>query len=65
MQFHDIYGLRHKDEVAILQPGKPAATYMITEDSHLVITEHNAELEKDALAFIVALDVLYKKRLFK
>ncbi|MDT8281556.1 MAG: sulfatase-like hydrolase/transferase [Gammaproteobacteria bacterium] len=65
MQFHDIYGLRRKDEVAVLQPDKPAATYTVTKDDHLILTEHNIELEKDALAFIVTLDLLYNQQLHR
>ena len=65
MQFHDIYGLRRKNEVAVLQPGKPATTYSITDDDHLVLSKHNIELEKDALAFIITLDLLYNQQLFQ
>lgn len=65
LQFHDIYALRHKNEVAILQPGKPAATYLISGDDKLTVAAQNAELEKDALAFIVTLDYLYKQQLFR
>jgi phosphoglycerol transferase MdoB-like AlkP superfamily enzyme len=64
MQFHDIYGLRRGNEVAVLQPDKPAATYTVTEDDHLVLSKHNVELEKDALAFIVTLDLLYNQQLY-
>jgi len=63
MQFHDIYGLRRKNEIAVLQPGKPATTYNITKGDHLVLSKHNTELEKDALAFIITLDLLYNQQL--
>jgi len=63
MQFHDIYGLRKRDEIAVLQPGKPATTYSIAKDDHLILSKHNIELEKDALAFIITLDLLYNQQL--
>jgi phosphoglycerol transferase MdoB-like AlkP superfamily enzyme len=64
LQFHDIYGLRYKNEIAVLQPGAPAETYLIDENDRLILTEHNVELEKDNLAFIITLDILYQKKLF-
>ncbi len=64
MQYHDIYGLRYEDEVAVIQPGKPPVTYNVTENDHLVLAGHNKDLEKDALAFIIALDKLYRKQLY-
>jgi phosphoglycerol transferase MdoB-like AlkP superfamily enzyme len=63
MQFHDIYGLRRKNRIAILQAGKPATTYNITKDDRLVLSKHDKELEKDALAFIITLDLLYNQQL--
>lgn len=65
LQYHDIYGLRYKGEIAVLQPGQPAETYRISEEDHLTLTEHNSELEKDALAFIVTLDLLYREQLYR
>ncbi len=65
LQFHNIYGLRHKDEIAILQPGKAAQTWRVTQDMKLVRAAHNVELEKDALAFVVALDALYRNQLYR
>ena len=64
LQFHDLYGLRYADEIAIIQPDKPAETYRVTAEDHLVSKEHNAELEKDALAFVIVLDYLYRNRLY-
>ncbi len=64
MQYHDIYGLRYKNEVAVIQPGKPPVTYNVTEDDHLILAGHDSDLEKDALAFIIALDKLYRKQLY-
>jgi len=63
MQFHDIYGLRRKNRIAILQAGKPATTYTITKNDRLVLSKHDKELERDALAFIITLDLLYSQQL--
>jgi phosphoglycerol transferase MdoB-like AlkP superfamily enzyme len=65
LQYHDIYGLRHKNQIAVLQPGKPAETYLVSAEDHLTPTEHNIELEKDALAFIITLDHLYSQQQFR
>jgi phosphoglycerol transferase MdoB-like AlkP superfamily enzyme len=64
LQFHDIYGLRCDDEIAIVQPGKQAETYQIDEKDHLSKVQHNLELEDDALAFIITLDALYSNKLY-
>jgi phosphoglycerol transferase MdoB-like AlkP superfamily enzyme len=65
LQYHDIYGLRYKNEIAILQPGKPAETYRVDDNDRITLTEHNAELEKDALAFIITLDLLYSEQSYR
>ncbi len=64
MQFNENYALRVGDKVAIVRPQKPAETFMYVE-KHLVPTEHDVELEKDALAFVIGLNHLYDKRLFR
>lgn len=64
MQFNENYALRVDDKVAIVRPQKPAETFMYVE-KHLVPTEHDVELEKDALAFVIGLNHLYDKRLFR
>jgi arylsulfatase A-like enzyme len=64
LQFHELYGLRYEDEIAIIQPDKPAETYRVTAGDHLEPAGHNAALEKDALAFVVVLDYLYRNRLY-
>lgn len=64
MQFNENYALRVGDKVAIIRPQKPAETFMYVEE-HLVPTEHDVELEKDALAFVIGLNHLYDKRLFR
>jgi phosphoglycerol transferase MdoB-like AlkP superfamily enzyme len=64
LQFHELYGLRYEDEIAIIQPDKPAETYRVTAEDHLEPAAHNTALEKDALAFVVVLDYLYRNRLY-
>ena len=72
MQFNNNYALMHKDKVAVLRPGKKAVTYrydrnkeLALNDKHLIEIEHDSELEKDVLAFIVSMNHLYDKGLFK
>ena len=64
MQFNENYALRVGDEVAVIRPNKIPKTFLY-KDEHLVPTKHNRELEKDALAFIVTLNYLYKEQLFR
>ncbi len=64
MQFNENYALRVGDEVAIIRPRKAAQTFKYV-DEHLVPIAHNEELEKDALAFVLGLNHLYDKRLFR
>jgi len=64
MQFHQMYGLRVGDEIAIIQPKETPVTMKI-KDGHLVEAPHNIELEKDVLAFVIGLNELYQKQLFK
>jgi len=64
MQFNENYALRVGDKIAIVRPQKAAETFMYVK-KHLVPTEHDVELEKDALAFVVGLNHLYDKRLFR
>ncbi|MCF6310154.1 MAG: sulfatase-like hydrolase/transferase [Sulfurimonas sp.] len=72
MQFHSSYALRVDDKVAIIRPGKKPMTFLYTKKDemkvifeHLVKIESDVELEKDALAFVVALDYLYNNKLYK
>lgn len=72
MQFNDNYALMVKDKVAVIRPGKEASTYrydrnkaFVKMDKHLVEVEHDAELEKDTLAFILSMNNLYDKSLFR
>ncbi|MCK5379017.1 MAG: sulfatase-like hydrolase/transferase [Acidobacteria bacterium] len=64
MKFHDIYALRHRDEVAIIQPGVGSLTFAYV-DGHLEQRQSNVELEKDALAFVVVLDDLYQNKRYR
>ena len=64
MQFNENYALRVGNKVAIVRPRRTAETFMYV-DKHLVATSHDAELEKDALAFVIGLNHLYSKRLFR
>ena len=64
MQFHQMYGLRVADEIAIIQPEEEPITMKIV-DGRLIEIEHNIELEKDVLAFVIGLNELYQKQLFK
>ncbi len=63
MQFHDSYALRKDNKVAIIRPNKEAMTFLY-KNKHLVKTDSDAELEKDALAFIIVLDNLYNEKLY-
>jgi len=64
LQYHDIYGLRSGNKIAIAQPDKPSQTYMVIEGDHLKATQHDVELEKDTQAFVIMLNELYRKRQF-
>ena len=64
MQFYTAYALRKDDKVAVLRPDKQPVTFLY-QDKKLIETDADVELENDALSFIVALDYLYKKKLFR
>ena len=64
MQFNSSYALRVEDKVAILRPGKEPLSFLY-QDSHLVPTEHDEELEKDVRAFVIVLNELYEKQLYR
>ncbi len=64
MQFNDTYALRIGDKVAVLRPEKEALTFHYQNQEMLPI-EHDIELEKKALAFILTMNHLYEKRLYK
>lgn len=64
MQFHTDYALMVDNRVAVMRPNKNPVTFLY-QDRHLVKADHDEELEKNALAFIITLDHLYNKRLYR
>jgi len=64
MQFNENYALRVDNKVAVVIPSQPAKTYQYV-DEHLKEIEHDKELEKDALAFVITLNYLYDKQKYK
>lgn len=64
MMFNDTFALRDHDNIAILQPNKEAQSFRYIHE-HLKPLPHNKELEKDALAFIIVLDDMYNKKLYR
>jgi len=64
MQFNENYALRVGDRVAVVRPRKKAQTFKYI-NYHLVEVEHDDALEKDALAFVIGLNHLYDKQLFR
>jgi phosphoglycerol transferase MdoB-like AlkP superfamily enzyme len=64
MQFNETYALRKDNKVAIVRPNQPPLTFDYI-DQHLQSTEHDIELETDALAFVIVLDHLYQNKLYK
>ena len=72
MQFHSSYALRADDKVAIVRPGQKPLTFIyknpesyLDKSNHLTLSDHDEELEKDALAFVVILDHMYNKKLYR
>jgi hypothetical protein len=64
MQFHTSYALRVEDKVAIIRPNKEPITFLY-KNSHLVETTPDRELEQDVQAFVILLNYLYEKRVYK
>jgi phosphoglycerol transferase MdoB-like AlkP superfamily enzyme len=64
MQFNENYALRIGDTVAVVRPRKKAQTFKYVKN-HLVEIEHNKELERNALAFVIGLNHLYDKQLYR
>jgi phosphoglycerol transferase MdoB-like AlkP superfamily enzyme len=64
MQFHQMYGLRVGNEIAIIQPEEDPITMRIS-NGKLVETTHNIELEKDTLGFIIGINALYQQKKFR
>ena len=72
MQFHTSYALRVDDKVTVIAPNEKPSTFIyktpstyLDKDNHLTPVPNDTELEKDALAFVVTLDYLYEKKLYK
>ena len=72
MQFNNNYALMIKDKVAVLRPGKVPNTYIYNRDKNLKLTDkhlipiaHDVELEKDILAFVLVMNHLYDKGLYR
>ena len=63
MQFHTTYALRINDEIAVIQPNTKAQTFFY-ENKRLKPIKSNTELEKNALAFVIALNYIYEKKLY-
>ena len=64
MQFNDTYAYRVKDKVSVLRPDKEALTFRY-ENKKMIPVEHDLELEKNTLAFILTMNYLYEKQLYK
>ncbi len=64
MQFNDTYALRIGDKVTVLRPDKEPLTF-IYKDNKMIPAKHDVEMEKNTLAFILTLNYLYQKRLYK
>jgi len=64
MQFNENYALRVGNRVAVVVPSQPAETYEYVGE-HLKAIEHDEELERDALAFVITLNHLYDKQLYR
>jgi phosphoglycerol transferase MdoB-like AlkP superfamily enzyme len=64
MQFNNSYALRVKERVAIVRPQKEPQTFLYKE-KHLIPTAHDKELEHNALAFVLGLNYLYDKQLYR
>jgi len=64
LQFNENYALRVDDKVAVVRPDKKPLTFKYINE-RLKRTDHDRELEKDALAFVIALNYLYDKRAYR
>lgn len=64
MQFNENYALKVGDKVAVVRPRAVAQTFKYV-NKRLVSTSHDVELEKDALAFVIGLNHLYDRQLYR
>ncbi|EQB39258.1 hypothetical protein M947_07255 [Sulfurimonas hongkongensis] len=72
MQFHSSYALRVDDKVAVVRPGQKPLTFLykkpityLDKSNHLTPIVQDKELQRDALAFVITLDHIYNKKLYK
>lgn len=63
MLFNEFYALREGNSVAVLGPNIKPKTYKY-ENSRLIESEQNKNLEESALALIWVLNDLYKNKLY-
>jgi phosphoglycerol transferase MdoB-like AlkP superfamily enzyme len=64
MNFNGTYGLLRGDQVAVLRPDKPAQTYRY-DGSRLHDAPADAELQRDALALVHAVEDLYESQRYR
>jgi len=64
MQYGDANGFLVKNKIAIHQPGHAARTFAFI-DGHLKPTEHDVELERDALAHLLWAERTYRERRYR
>ncbi len=67
MNFNGNFALRRGDQVAVLRPNKPAATFALPAGSwgRLVAQADDAELQRDALALVQVMQDQYDRRLYR
>ncbi len=63
-EFHEMYDLIVGIKLQLFSLEKKLVTMNIKE-GNLVSSQHNTELEKDILAFVIGINELYQKKLFK
>ncbi|HTE42176.1 MAG TPA: LTA synthase family protein [Steroidobacteraceae bacterium] len=64
MQYGDANGFRVGDKVVVHQPHMSAETFLY-KDGRLLPTEHDVELERDALAHLLWADTTYRERQYR
>jgi phosphoglycerol transferase MdoB-like AlkP superfamily enzyme len=65
MQFMETNAFRVEDRLVILQPGKPPVQFRVANDSTLHPVPLDAALSRDALAHVVAAELLYKNKQYR
>ncbi|MEA1917132.1 MAG: LTA synthase family protein, partial [Campylobacterota bacterium] len=61
IQFHDMFGLRVGNKIAIIQPNVEPLTF-VYENGHLTGIEHDKKLEHDLVSFITVIHHLYSTK---